>query len=108
MKKLTLILLFISALNYAQVLKPVTWETSVEKISDFKYNLIFTATIEKHWHLYSQNVPENGPLPTQFKFNSNSNFETLGTVSEENGMIVFEEVFGMNLTYFEERTVFKQ
>ncbi|WP_042243194.1 protein-disulfide reductase DsbD domain-containing protein [Jejuia pallidilutea] len=108
MKKLTLILLFTSTLNYAQVLKPVTWETSVEKVSNSNYNLVFTATISNHWHLYSQNVPEGGPLPTQFTFNISPNFRLEGKVLEGKGMMVFEEVFDMKVKYFEERAVFKQ
>lgn len=108
MKKITLLFLLISFTGFSQILEPVKWETSVEKISDYEYNLIFTATIDDSWHLYSQKIPENGPLPTQFKLNPNSNYKPSGEPSEEKGLIVFEEVFDMKIKYFEKKAVFIQ
>lgn len=93
---------------FSQKTKPVTWQTSVEKISDTVYNLVFTATIKDTWHLYSQNVSENGPLPTIFKFDTNKNYETIGTPKEQKGKTIFEKVFEMKVTYFEHKAIFKQ
>jgi len=46
--------------DYAQVLDPVKWSFSSQKINSDEYELIFTAKIDKNWHLYSQYVPEGG------------------------------------------------
>lgn len=108
MKKITLLLLLISVTGFSQILDPVKWSTSTEKISETEYNLVFTATIHDNWHLYSQNVPENGPLPTVFTFNYSSDFSLIGNLSEEKGMIVYEEVFDIKIKYFEAKAVFKQ
>jgi thiol:disulfide interchange protein DsbD len=69
MKKIILVFaLVFSATAFSQIHEPVKWSTSVKKISDTEYKLISKATIEPGWHLYSQKVPEDGPLPTTFTY----------------------------------------
>ena len=103
----SLFLVFTTA--FSQIHDPVTWKTSVEKISGNEYNLIIRAEIESGWHLYSQNVPENGPIPTTFKFEKDpSKFELVGKTLEDEGHEVYDDVFQMQIKYFEESAVFKQ
>ncbi len=111
MKKLFFLFAFIAVTNgYSQILDPVKWTTSVEKISDTEYILISKASIEKGWHLYSQNVPEDGPIPTTFTYGSESNseFEIVGETSEEEGHTIDDPVFGMKIKFFENSASFKQ
>lgn len=108
MKKLIMLFLLISTAGFSQILEPVKWKTSVEKISKLEYNLVFTATIDDHWHLYSQNVPENGPLPTVFSFSRANKYKLVGKASEGKGKTVYEDVFEMEIKYFENKAVFKQ
>ncbi len=91
-----------------QVLKPVKWTTSVEKASDTEYILIAKASIEEGWHLYSQNVPEDGPIATVFTFETNKDFELNGKVSEDKGKTVDDPVFMMKIKFFENNAEFKQ
>ncbi|MBP0903211.1 protein-disulfide reductase DsbD domain-containing protein [Mariniflexile gromovii] len=58
--------------------------------------------------MYSQNVPKDGPLPTVFLFESHSNYELIGKMSEPKGKTVYESVFEMDTKYFENKAVFKQ
>lgn len=92
----------------AQVFEPVKWETSVEKISDTEYDLIATAIIDSGWHLYAQNVPEDGPIPTTFSYTTTSDFEIIGETSEEEGHTVDDPVFEMKIKFFEDRAEFRQ
>jgi len=110
MKKIVLLLslLILSVSSFSQIYDPVKWSTSVEKISDSEYDLIITATIEDGWHVYSQNVPENGPIATSFTFEKNDNFELVGSTVEEEGHTVFDAVFQMEIKYFEEKATFQQ
>ncbi|WP_456376836.1 cytochrome c biogenesis protein CcdA [Lutibacter sp.] len=110
MKKIVLFLsiLILSTSSFSQILDPVKWSTSVEKISDSEYDLIIQATIEEGWHLYSQDVPEDGPIPTTFTFEKNDTYELVGATSEEEGHTVFDNVFEMKIKYFENKAVFKQ
>ena len=109
MKKLILILLLISSFNtFSQVIKPVKWTTSVEKISETEYNLVAIAAIDNSWHLYSQNVPKNGPNPTVFNFEANKDYTLLGNVIEDEGHTVNDPVFKMMIKFFENSAEFKQ
>ena len=110
MKKifLLLFLLLLSAANYAQIHNPVKWSTSVKKISATEYDLIINAAIETNWHLYSQNVPEDGPIPTNFSFEVSKDFELVGKTSEEDGHTVDDPIFGMKIKYFDTNAIFKQ
>ncbi|WP_092468273.1 protein-disulfide reductase DsbD family protein [Winogradskyella thalassocola] len=93
---------------FSQVFDPVKWETKVEKISDIEYNLISIATIDSGWHLYSQNVPDNGPIPTGFTFTESENFELVGATSEDKGHTVDDPVFQMRIKFFENKAEFTQ
>lgn len=110
MKKIVVFfILLIASLGQAQILEPVKWTTSVEKLSDTEYLLISKATIDKGWHLYSQNVPDDGPIPTLITYeNSNDNFMLIGSTQEEEGHTVNDPVFEMEIKYFEESATFKQ
>ncbi len=67
----------------AQILEPVTWNFTTEKLADDRYNLVFTADIEPKWHLYSQNIPMSPPATT-FSFSDNESVEFIGKVTEQN------------------------
>ncbi len=110
MKRLILLLtLFSIFIVDAQVFEPVKWESSVEKISETEYKLISKASIEPGWHLYSQNVPENGPIPTTFIYDdANGAFKIVGNTSEEEGHTVDDPVFEMKIKFFEKTAVFEQ
>lgn len=111
MKSILSILLFLIVFvnsTFSQKAKSVTWQITTEKISDTEYNLVFTASIKDTWHLYSQSVPKNGPLPTVFNFNMNNNYKSIGAPIEQKGKIIFEKVFEMEVKYFENEAIFKQ
>ncbi|AUS05824.1 protein-disulfide reductase DsbD family protein [Pseudotamlana carrageenivorans] len=110
MKKIFLLGAFLfTMLGHAQIFNPVKWGTSVEKLSDTEYKLITKATIEKGWHLYAQNVPENGPVPTTFTYDdTHGQFKTIGNTTEEKGHTINDPVFEMKITFFEGTAVFEQ
>ncbi|UFH34062.1 protein-disulfide reductase DsbD family protein [Flavobacterium acetivorans] len=109
MKKIILLLAFILSANvFAQIHNPVKWSTSVVAVSDTKYDLVIQATIDDGWHLYSQSVPENGPVSTAFTFSKNANYELIGKPSEEKGHTVNDPIFEMKIKFFEGKAVFKQ
>lgn len=110
MKKLFLLLTFLvtSVTGFTQIHNPVSWSTSVEKVSDTEFDLIIKASIEPKWHLYSQNVPEDGPIPTAFTFEASDAYELVGEVSEEEGHTVDDPVFNMKIKFFENSATFKQ
>lgn len=107
--KLFLFLFLIGSVSNAQIHNPVTWDTSVEKINDSEFDLVITAEIETGWHLYSQKVPEGGPIPTSIKIlEDDKKYQLIGTPQEGKGHEEYDNVFNMDIKYFETKAVFKQ
>jgi thiol:disulfide interchange protein DsbD len=108
-KNILFVLLLISALGQSQILKPVTWTTGTEKINDSEFDLVITAEIDAGWHLYSQRVPDGGPIPTTISITEQSDsYQLLGSPIEGEGHEEYDNVFEMDIKYFETRAVFKQ
>lgn len=108
MKIIIAFILLVSATAWSQIIEPVKWTTSTEKISDKEYNILFVAQLNKDWHLYSQHVQEGGPLPTVFEFLPNKSYTCNGKPSEGKAYEVYEDVFEMRVKYFKNKAVFKQ
>lgn len=107
--KLFLFLVFIGNLVNAQLHNPVRWETSVKKINDSDFELLIAAEIEEGWHLYSQNVPDGGPIPTTISIiEEKDKFQLMGHPSEGKGHEEFDNVFEMDIKYFENKALFVQ
>ncbi|MBT8266838.1 MAG: thioredoxin fold domain-containing protein [Bacteroidia bacterium] len=104
------ILLVFSFLGQAQILEPVKWEFATEKVSDNEYELIFIATLDEKWALYSPYVEEGGPIPTSFTIDSSDDFELIGDIIEleENRKTGHDPIFDMIVTKFYEKATFKQ
>lgn len=103
------ILVLFSINSVTAQLNPVKWSTSVEKISDTEYNLIFNADIESKWHLYSQTLPEGGALPTAFTYNNEGeDYKVLGKTKESRSITKYDKVFDMDLTFFDDSAIFTQ
>ncbi len=94
---------------YAQTFDPIKWEHELKKLSDTDYEIVFTATIAKGWHLYSTDIPDGGPVPTTFNVDEAAGLELVGTLQPRGKTVtVYEDVFGMDLTFFEDKGQFVQ
>ena len=104
------LLLFISGISNisAQVFEPVKWEYSSKSVGNNEFELKFTAKIEPHWHIYSQNVGAGGPIPTGFFFTEADDYELIGKTKEPKGTTIDDPVFRMEVTYFDDKAVFTQ
>ncbi|MFO7851881.1 MAG: protein-disulfide reductase DsbD family protein [Bacteroidota bacterium] len=106
---LFLSLLLFSISSYSQIYDPVDWSFSYEEKGDNSYDLVFTATIEDGSHLYSMHLPDGGPIPTSFTFEESDNYEPVGETREMNeGEIVFDRAFEMEIKYFRGVAEFRQ
>jgi thiol:disulfide interchange protein DsbD len=87
----------------------VTWNYSSKQIGDHDFELILTVGIENKWHIYSQFIGEGGPVPTSIKFKPSSDYVLVGKVIETPvPKRKFEEVFNMNVVFFEKEAIFTQ
>lgn len=111
MKYIICILFSLSALVVnAQIIEPVKWAAAkVEKKSPTNYILVFDASIEKEWHVYSQFTPDGGSLPMELDFtNMKGNYILVGKTKERNTKTAFNDIFGVDETYFENKIHFEQ
>ena len=110
MKKLLMagIFLVASACCIAQT-NPVKWVFAAKKIAEKTYELRLSATVAAPWHIYSQTTPDGGPLPTKISFTKNP-LVTLESSAQEKGKLIkkFEEVFDVNVIYFDRDAEFVQ
>jgi thiol:disulfide interchange protein DsbD len=106
---LSAILLFIATSLSAQLFNPVKWTTKSVKTGDNTADLIFEATIDMKWHLYSQYFDEGGPVRTNFMFDESDQFELIGKPSESpDPEEVMDEVFKIKVKYFSNKATFVQ
>ncbi len=92
----------------AQILQPVKWSYSSQKISATEYELIFKASIDNPWHLYSQDIPQ-APPATTFKFKKDSSYTLVGKVNELGNVIQeYDKNFNMVLKYYSDSVRFVQ
>ena len=98
----------ISVISSAQIYDPVNWEFSQKQISDTEIELKFKATIEEGWHLYSQHIGDDGPVPTEFTFTTDGGYELIDGVTEGEPIEEFDPNFDMILKYFGHEAIFTQ
>ncbi len=91
-----------------QILQPVKWSYRAEQSVPGEATLVIKATIEKGWHLYSQNIADGGPIKTSFAFVPSPNYELVGKVDEGKAIEFFDKNFDMQLAYFANEATFSQ
>ena len=101
--------LFVAASASAQIYDPVTWDFSYEKKGDKQYELIFTASIEEHSHIYSMDIPDGGPIPTSFRLDTLPGYKPDGKAYEVTKPVeLLDEAFGFKIKTFSTKAEFRQ
>lgn len=90
----------------AQVLNPVKWAYAAKRISATEAVVMLKATIDKGWHIYSQN--SSGALKTGFVFNSSKEYTLTGKTIEPKPIVKYEPAIKTSVSYFENEVVFQQ
>ncbi|MEI6047749.1 MAG: cytochrome c biogenesis protein CcdA [Bacteroidota bacterium] len=102
-------LLLFTCYASAQIYDPVTWDFSFEKTGDKQYELVCTASIEEHSHIYSMDIPEGGPIPTSFRFDTLPGFKLIGNAFEVTKPVeMLDEAFGFKIKTFSTNAEFRQ
>ncbi len=93
----------------AQDTEPVSWTYELTKLNSLEYEISFNAEIIDGWKLYSQFSPEEGSVATSFKFlNNDNNYFADEIFNEDPYIIGYDNVFKMDLFYFEGKANFNQ
>lgn len=85
----------------------VNW-TFEKRTNKGAIELVLTASIEKGWHIYSQYLKGDGPIPTSFSFTMPKGLKADGTPKEPTPISHYDENFGMEVKYFNDKVVFVQ
>lgn len=107
---LVLLLFFLAAANSvsAQILEPVKWNFSHEKIGENQYDLRFIATIDAGWSIYGTDIEAGGPIPTSIDFAEGSGYRKIGALRFPAPKEKFDPNFNMDLTMFSGSVTFRQ
>ena len=111
MKKLFLLIAVMSIgfISYAQNKDHITWKFESKKKAGNEYSIIITATVDKPWHLYSQNSGKEGPIPTSFSFKKNPLISLSGKTLESGKQEKsYDDLFKTQVIYYNNTVVFTQ
>ncbi|MFM9948827.1 MAG: cytochrome c biogenesis protein CcdA, partial [Saprospiraceae bacterium] len=111
MKKwLFLGLMILQSAVYAQIKNPVNWDMSYNQVSAQEFDLVFTATINSGWYVYSQFLDDGGPIPTSFNFETGDHFQLIGKAKEEsaNKKAGHDAIFDMQVVKYAKKVTFTQ
>ena len=107
-----ILMVIFSGLTFGQVVQPAKWKVEFSKkevaVGD-QLDLVFKAVIDKTWHLYSNDFdPELGPQVITFDFEKNGSYERIGDVKPINSHKHYDDVWGGDVSYFENTAEMRQ
>ena len=110
MKRLaTLFLLLLTLTVQAQMMEPVHFTSQLKPTDGAEAELVFSATIDAGWHVYSTNLGDDGPISATFNAVKMDGAETVGHLQPHGKEIKqFDKLFGMELRFFEKAVTFVQ
>ena len=111
MKKLLTILIGLTAVltAAAQMQDPIHFHSELKRISDTEAELLFQATIDAGWHVYSTGLGNNGPISATFHADRMEGAQTVGLLKARGKEVKqFDKMFGMEVRYFEQAVTFVQ
>ena len=111
MKKLLtiwmLLVAFVAA--KAQMMDPVHFTTQMKDLKNGEAELVFKATIDAGWHVYSTGLGNDGPISASFHKVKMDGAEPVGKLQARGKEIKqFDKLFEMEVRYFEQAVTFVQ
>lgn len=108
-KHIAFVILFFGLLVNAQTERePVVWITSVSKISDTEYDIIFEGKILKDWHVYSQYNPEGGAIPLAISTKDSTQVIIKGKAKESKTYREYSDVWEQDEIFFKDKATLTQ
>ena len=111
MKRILLLITFSLTLimGYAQMMDPVHFKSELKPLKGAEAELIFSATIDPGWHVYSTGLGDDGPISASFHAQKMEGAELVGKLQARGNEIKqYDKLFEMNLRYFEKAVTFVQ
>ena len=103
-------ILFLIALSaMAQMMDPVHFTSQLKLLKEGEAELVFSATIDPGWHVYSTNLGNDGPIAASFNTVKMEGAEPVGKLQARGSEIKkYDKLFDMELRYFEKAVTFVQ
>lgn len=94
----------------AQMFNPVKWSSKIEMTSDNTGEVVFTATIDAGWHMYSHDCdPQAGPSPLSINFSTLKGAVLEGDLKADRPSTkVFDKMFEADLNFWENGITLRQ
>ena len=112
MKKILSILLLtmMTVSIMAQMMEPVHFKSELKTFEGKDQGeIVFSATIDPGWHIYSTDLGKDGPIEATFNVVKADGVKLIGKLTPKGTVIKkFDEMFGMELKYFENAATFVQ
>ena len=108
-KILSICLLLIAVVAQAQIQEPVKFKSELKTLVAGEAEIVFTATIDKGWHVYSTDLGDGGPISATFNVEKISGATVVGKLQPKGKEIAsYDKLFEMNVRYFESTAQFVQ
>ena len=111
MKKFITLFIILSnfLLNAQTENEPIKVETSVKKISDTEYDIVFTAKLYKGWYLYSQYNPDEASLPLVISIQENeTGYNLVGKADEKDTFKKYSDIWEKDEIVFKDKAIITQ
>ena len=93
----------------AQMEDPVKFTAEIKTGKTAEAEIVFSGRIEAGWHIYSTNLGSSGPTEASFHVNKADGIELVGKLMPRGKeKSHFDQMFGMNVRYFEGTAQFVQ
>ena len=93
----------------AQMVDPVHFTSSLKTTGGAEAEIVFNAKIDAGWHVYSTDLGEDGPISATFNVVKMDGVEPVGKLTPRGNVIKkFDNMFGMELKFFENTATFVQ
>ncbi len=108
-RKITLFVFLLLSLTMMAQQTPVHFKVQQKQTSPSEVEVIFTAKIDKGWHVYSTGLPADGPTSATLHTEKAEGAQPVGKLMPRGRELnVDDNIFGMKLRYFENSVSFIQ
>lgn len=103
------VLLLFAVAMQAQIQDPVKFNSELKILAADEAEVVFTAAIDKGWHVYSTDLGDGGPISATFNVEKIFGAEVVGKLKPVGKEIsTFDKLFEMKVRYFENTAQFVQ
>ena len=92
-----------------QIVDPVHFTSQLKMLEGDEAEIIFSATVDPGWHVYSTDMGNDGPISATFNAVKMDGVETIGKLKPRGNVVKqFDKMFDMELRFFEHKATFVQ